>query len=654
MSHKYTIEEMLKVLEAVPGHIYWEDLNGVIVGCNEAQAKFAGFNSPEEMIGKTDHDLPWNNDAEKIAEINRQVLINGETVHVQEEITLPDGKSVIFLSKKCPHYDKAGNIVGLIGVSVDITELVQTKNSLKKALVAAEAANKAKKQFIESMSHDLRTPLSGMIGMAEIMTLDPSLMNIEHIQDFHESSKRLLALFNQVLDYISSEEPGHLGVEEPFAMSKVMADLQRLFKPTESLSQVPIHYSVADTVPGVVFGYGSAIHRIILNLISNATKFTKAGEITVNVDYVATDAAHGMLTVSVADTGIGIPDDAKQKIFERFERVKPSYETNTLGAGLGLSIIKRTVADLNGKIHFDSEEGKGSTFTCDIPVTLPEGVVPDELTEYVTQAQTMERAATTTAEVTVTAKAAPPETTKSAADLRFLVVEDNPLAAKVVVMMVEGLGYAIDHVTCGEDALVKVTQHDYDFIFMDIGLPGIDGVETTRRLRESYSMPIVALTGHADIDIKGTGLTDLLTKPLSFDKAEIMFAKYLNAGPAYDEPIDDNVIHLTQAAEQFNGDKHMAAGVLKEFVNDIPKHIATLTALAEQGNKGHLLNELNSLKGTASYCGLIRFQEAIVVAYDKVMGADSSSETNVILGKLFKELQRVVDAYVERYGPTGR
>ncbi|MBB71067.1 MAG: hypothetical protein CMF50_01555 [Legionellales bacterium] len=185
---------------------------------------------------------------------------------------------------------------------------------------------------------------------------------------------------------------------------------------------------------------------------------------------------------------------------------------------------------------------------------------------------------------------------------------------------------------------------------MDIGLPGIDGFETTKRLRESHcTMPIVALTGHANLKTEGSGLTDLITKPIDSDKAQMVFAKYLEQTTDEQALVDDGIINITDAASRFDGNRELATSILKEFVDDIPARIEKLTSLMQAESKGGLLSEMHSIKGAASYCGVTRLQEAIVVAYDQVQRADSINDAKDAINKLMEELQLIRDEFEKRF-----
>ncbi len=642
------------IIMNIPQSVYWKDRNGTYMGCNKSCATMLGLNDPAEICGLTDYDLAdklgWPIEiADEVHEDDVLVIETGNSLlnNQEDAFTDADGETVYQLTGKIPFQNEVMNITGVLGISTNITELKNTQHELEKAKEKAEAANKAKKEFIESMSHDLRTPLSGMVGMTEVMLMTPE-KNIKHeyIQDVHVSSKRLESLFNQILDYISSEDPKHLGEQEPFALQAMFDDLKALFKPTETFTGVPINYTVSKTVPGVTLGYGSAISRIVLNLLSNATKFTESGNIDVNADYVALDDERGMLKLSVADTGIGIPDTAKGKIFERFGRVSPSFEGDKPGAGLGLNIVKRNIEEMGGTIHFVSEEGKGSTFICEVPLSLPKGDIPDNLSQYVSKKDVLVAPSVSTAkQETINTHG-----NVTTGEKHILIVEDNLLAAKVATILVTKMGYGVDHVTSGEEALEKAASTDYDFVFMDIGLPGIDGFETTKRLRESHcTMPIVALTGHANLKTEGSGLTDLITKPIDSDKAQMIFAKYLEQTTDEQAPVDDGIINITDAASRFDGNRELATSILKEFVDDIPARIEKLTSLMQAESKGGLLSEMHSIKGAASYCGVTRLQEAIVVTYDQVQRADSINDAKDAIDKLMEELQLIREEFEKRF-----
>ena len=201
-----TLNTTLKNMIAnLPGHVYWQDCNHIFLGCNELQAKSAGLKSNQDIIGKTNYDMPWSNQADDLNKINEEVLLTGKEYSIEESSKLSDGKEAIFLSKKVPLRNDNGDIVGIMGITFDITERKKIEQNLIQAKQEAEKANHAKTQFLEEMRHDIRTPLSGIVGIAELLnTASDKDKAQEYTKWLLASSQELMEFLNNVLDSVNS------------------------------------------------------------------------------------------------------------------------------------------------------------------------------------------------------------------------------------------------------------------------------------------------------------------------------------------------------------------------------------------------------------------------------------------------------------------
>ncbi len=302
----------------------------------------------------------------------------------KEILSLPNGKSLITIVSKRPIVDH-GKVVGVIGLFTDITELSQAKKR-------AEFASKAKSEFIANISHDLRTPITGMLGMMQDMlntadqaksslsdknTLqDPSTLKklIETVQRDNNylmtATEELLQLCNEVLEAVRLESGEVSDNAVSFCLQNIMQHNIELFQPTAHHKKLKLVYEIDQNIPTYLTGYRIYLSRVLLNLISNALKFTEKGTITVSVNPLDTNNHVGETTkiqILVKDTGIGIPKDKFDTIFEHFSRLTPAYEGNYKGAGLGLYTVKRYIEAMKGNIYVESELEQGSCFI----VTLP-------------------------------------------------------------------------------------------------------------------------------------------------------------------------------------------------------------------------------------------------------------------------------------------
>jgi signal transduction histidine kinase/ActR/RegA family two-component response regulator len=384
-----------------------------------------------------------------------------------------------------------------------IRQLESTQVALRQARAQAEAATRAKSAFLAAMSHEIRTPLNAVIGMTTI--LDGTALSAgqaETVETIRSSGELLLALLNDILD-LSKIEAGKLDLEHaPFAPARCIAQSVELVAAQAKAKGLAIETRINPNVPAIVNGDATRLRQILLNLLSNALKFTAHGSITVNLS--ATPVTGGGLTLhfEVQDTGIGIAPENLSRLFQDYNQAEASTTRRFGGTGLGLAICRRLTEAHGGRIWVESEADRGSCFH----FTL--GVTP----------------ATATPEALVPAPADLPlnATFAAAHAARILVVEDNIVNQKVVRISLQRLGYEPVIVGDGLQALATLRDQEFDVVLMDIDLPGLDGPATTRRLRAELPPErqpfVVALTAHTLAETReeffAAGMDACLAKPL--------------------------------------------------------------------------------------------------------------------------------------------
>lgn len=503
------IHLLKNVISKLPGHIYWKDTNGVYLGSNEGNIISAGLASPNYIIGKTDYDLPWKDEADSFRKIDLKVMKTGNP-YVQEETgTLHNGTQMTVLSQKVPLRDEKGNIIGIIGNSVDITDLKQTQIALQIAKEKAEQANQAKSNFLATISHELRTPLSGILGMAQVLHNEKlTLAQRKQLNVILRSGNHLLNLIDDILDF-SKLEAGKLEmIYEEFNLHQLIKDIVSdvyqllLNKDIKSIIEYDSNTSrkiIADS---------SRVQQIIINFISNAIKFTTKGYIKI---IVKSDKRSKRLKISVRDTGIGIPKNKQNLLFQRFMQLDSKYSRRFTGAGLGLAISKQLVETMGGTIGADSKYRKGSTFWFTLPLTLK--VSPKKLIK----------------------KIKPSLDDGPIKPTYILLLEDNLVNQEVTKVMLENLGCPLDIVDNGKEALKMFKKHDYGMIISDISLPGMSGIEVIQKIRAQETgnkhIPIIALTAHVlEEDQKNcldAGANEVLTKPIMQSDLKTTLLKWI-------------------------------------------------------------------------------------------------------------------------------
>jgi two-component system, OmpR family, aerobic respiration control sensor histidine kinase ArcB len=362
-----------KALNAVGGHIYWKDLQGKYVWCNKKFLRILGLKNQSDIQGKTDSDLYNVELAKVVVKADNQVLHTGKEQQI-EEIGLDSiGEKATYLSIKTPIKDKEGNVQGLLGISIDITKQKRLEENLRIALEKAEVANQAKTEFLENMRHDIRTPLTGIIGCAQLLQLEKNNPTkiVEYTKDLVDSSDALLEFLNRILESIKIATGEIPILKQKFNLLKELESIINLNRAMAAKKQLLLRFNYDEKLPIFVVGDAMRLQRIVLELLVNALTFTQKGEVTVNVKLRKQELRRVIVEIVVQDTGIGIPEDKQQEVYTRFKRLTPSYKGIYPGEGLGLALVKQFLEDLEGEIYLKSHPNQGSTFTCLIPFLKP-------------------------------------------------------------------------------------------------------------------------------------------------------------------------------------------------------------------------------------------------------------------------------------------
>jgi len=373
---------------------------------------------------------------------------------------------------------------------------------------SAEAAARAKSQFFANMSHELRTPMSGILGMLQLALeedLTPVLRG--YLETTISSARSLIRIINDILD-MSKIEASKLTIEDkPFSPHECISEAVDIITPEVRRKGLEIVISVSEEVPETLLGDYARLRQVLINLIGNAVKFTDEGKVVVHITAGKTDSGGKReFTFTVTDTGIGIPDDKKDLLFQPFSQVDASYSRKFGGTGLGLALCKEIVELMGGTISFESKEGMGSSFTFTIPlgeaksVNIPTAVEP-------------------------LASESIPCDPKREKQHRLLLAEDDPTIRTILELMFKRSNYTLDVAEDGQEAVEMWERGEYDLVLMDIQMPRLNGFEATRSIREKEQKrgghtPIVAMTAHAqkedELRCLSAGMDAYISKPIDF------------------------------------------------------------------------------------------------------------------------------------------
>ncbi|KTD33852.1 sensory histidine-kinase / response regulator, partial [Legionella nautarum] len=437
------------IIDAIPGCLYWKDCNGYYLGCNNLTAKLAGLSSPYEVIGKTDQEL-WGEQAISLIANDTEVMTQGNAIIVSESLKTASGQLMHFTGVKMPLRDENNQVIGIIGNSLDITELKEAQTELKKSMELVKAANLAKTEFLENMRHDIRTPLSGIVGFSEILKLESQEPRIkEYADNLAASSHALLDLMDEVLEAVRVSSGEIPKLKKKFDLNLMLNQVINLHKAKAGEKKLQLNYIYDDNLPRYVIGDKIRLHRIILELIGNALNFTHSGHVTLTAELAKQKKRQLIIKFQVTDSGIGIDKDKQQDIYLQFKRLTPSYKGLYKGAGLGLYIIKQFIDELDGEIYVKSALDCGTTFTCIIPLKAPllddnsgiEEVMPEEEQRFLNPVRTL---------------AANPNQPNS-----VLVVEDSEIAQKVALTILTSMDCVVDLASSGQEALQHIKTKRY-------------------------------------------------------------------------------------------------------------------------------------------------------------------------------------------------
>lgn len=498
---KARAEELSTILSTIPAYVYFKDNELRYILVNHFFAELAG-KKEEEIQGKKVNEIFENYTNIKYIETETKVVETGIAVYDIEEELEYDNRKLWVSTNLAPIRDPSGMIVGLIGISWDITERKHYESELMHAKELAEAGTLAKNEFIASVSHEFRTPMNGVLGLAEMLRntkLDESQTDL--LNGIVSSADNLLVLVNDLLDF-SAIEAGKMELDfHPFMLDRVMDDSLQMLKLKAHEKSLDFSFTLGNDVPLHITGDPKRLGQIIINLANNAVKFTEKGSVSVNVGLLKRTRETVLLRFEVRDTGIGIPTDSIDSLFKVFSRLTQKQHKLISGTGLGLSICKKLTQLMGGEIGVESELGKGSVFWFTLPFRHSEPVAVSQANE-------------------------PALAVGSYLGRKVLVAEDNLINQKIAVFQLKRLGFEVSLAADGQSAMDLFSVGAFDLVILDIQMPVMDGYQVAKAIRiqekdTPHHVPLIALTANA---MKGdreiyleAGMDGYVSKPFTIE-----------------------------------------------------------------------------------------------------------------------------------------
>ena len=460
------------LMDSIPDRIYFKDAESRFIQVNPALAQHLGLSNSEAAVNKTDFDFFSEEHARKAYEDEQAIMQTGEpVVGIEEKETWSDGKEAWVSTTKMPFRNPEGQIVGTFGLSRDITKGKQFEKALKEAKETAEAAVKAKSEFLAVMSHEIRTPMNGVIGMTDLLErTELSPEQKDYVETIRISGETLLTVINDILDFSKIESSKIELEEEPFELNVCIEEVFDLLAPRAQQKNVDLMYRIDPDIPQFIVGDRLRLRQILFNLVGNAIKFTEKGEIIISVGLNHQNEKSLELLFAIKDTGIGIPAHKIEKLFKPFSQADSSTTRKYGGTGLGLAISMSLVELMDGRIRVESVEGEGSTFIFTIMTTASQSDL--NISKTYLQGNEIELA-----------------------NKRVLIVDDNKTNLQILKELCLVWKLIPRTSSSPAEALQWIERGDpFDLAIFDLQMPEMDGVQLAtevRKQRTNEALPFI-------------------------------------------------------------------------------------------------------------------------------------------------------------------
>jgi len=638
------------IIEAIRDPLFAIDLMGKITDVNNAT--LSATDRTREKIKGTSFSQYFTDPA-KARKAYRQIFETGYIADIP--LTLEDGTEKKVICNGSVFKDDKGLVLGVVIVARDVTEQQKIESQLNEAKLLAEHATgiaelatgvaevaqqkaetamdvandalKAKQQFLSNMSHEIRTPMNAIIGFTKVLLkTNLSEKQQEYLSAIKTSGEALIVLINDILD-LAKVDAGKISFEQTkFKLDLSVAAMLHLFEPKIREKNLVLIKEYDRRIPSVLIGDPVRLHQIILNLVSNAVKFTSEGVITVSVKLLSETEDNVVIEFAVNDTGIGIAQTKMKTIFENFQQATSETSRIFGGTGLGLAIAKKLVESQGGSIHVKSKLGKGSTFSFILPFTKTRELVDPE-------------------NVTI-------DFDSSIKKVKVLVVEDIALNQLLMKTILEEFGFDCDIASNGKIAIEKLQEQSYDIVLMDLQMPVMNGFEATDYIRNIMhcDVPIVALTADVTtVDLakcKAVGMDDYISKPvderLLFNKIILLVRKpLLNHSDKSKDDIQKPAgpcINLDYLTRTTRSNAALMMEMISLYIDQTPAYIQTMKDGVENNDWSMVRAAVHKMIPTFSIVGISHEYEIMARKIHELTDTNNHGEE---ISKLVSQLDMI-------------
>jgi len=635
------LEKLSIVASETANGVFITNAEGEMEWFNEGFSKLFGYYSVQEYKEKRGSHIFEVSGNSRIKELIKEAV--EKHISVVYENSNPDskGNSLWIKTTLTPIFDKEGKLKKLVFVETDVSELKQAKEKAEESLQIQE-------QFLANTSHEIRTPMNGIFGMTRQLLETPlTVEQSEYVHAIKESSNNLLHVVNDILD-ISKIRAGKIIFENiEFRISDLFKSLQFILQYKADEKNIYIKSNIDDQIPSVLKGDPIRLNQILLNLAGNAIKFTENGGVTFSAEIVSKENNHASIQFCVTDTGIGIPQDKLDYIFETFAQAETHTTRKYGGTGLGLSISKFLVEKQGGEITVASKVNQGSSFcfTLNFEIGNPNW-----------KGQVIQK----TEGIPVDA---------NLSHIKILLIDDNIINQRVAVYELKKWKANVDVVNNAKQAFEKLQENEYTIVLMDISMPVMDGFEATRYIRSQFkspinNVPIIAMTASALIGEKekcyGVGMNDYISKPfdpvLLYTKiikwAEVADHKQITVAEKELVSRHEKTKHtdLTLIYEHAGGDLNYIKDMIEMYTNLMPEYLQELNDSFVNENWMALSAQAHKMKTPAAYFGVLDVRELLSTIELTVNDESNKDMLNNIIAQIneiilvsVKELKEEVD-----------